>query len=410
MNVLIIAQYFQPDMGGASTRASNVAKGLSREGCSVTVVAAFPHYPLGNVPLHYRHRALIREKMGDINVLRVWIPALPHNSMVNRILLHMSFVVSSLFALPFVGKTNVIWAANPNLFCFFPTVAYSFVKRTLIVRNVDDLWPEVFYEMGLVRSGFIRFLLNLLAFLTYAASAAITPISPGYGHHIIERYHIDSKKIHVVEVGIELFRQPLSNEGKKTQFLTMYSGVLGVGYDFITLVKAASVLADREEFVFVVRGIGECEAELKRLIRELGLRNVILKSDFLSESRLRALLQSADAFVLPMNSRPLVDEGLPAKVFEYQAYGKPIICSSNGQAGRYLLETKSGIVVKTGDYGSLAKSIVYLKENPTIAKKMGQSGRRYVEDNLSVEKIGIKMKKVFEDVCVTRKVSLLALN
>jgi len=39
MKVLVVAQYFPPDMGGASTRASNVVKGLLSKGCEVTVVA-----------------------------------------------------------------------------------------------------------------------------------------------------------------------------------------------------------------------------------------------------------------------------------------------------------------------------------------------------------------------------------
>ena len=58
MRVLIIAQYFPPDMGGGATRAYNVAKGLLKAGCDVTVVSAFPHYPTGNVPRKYRWKPL----------------------------------------------------------------------------------------------------------------------------------------------------------------------------------------------------------------------------------------------------------------------------------------------------------------------------------------------------------------
>ena len=54
MRVLVLAQYFPPDMGGGSTRASNVIEGLLGKGCEIKVVAAFPHYPNGNIPKHYR--------------------------------------------------------------------------------------------------------------------------------------------------------------------------------------------------------------------------------------------------------------------------------------------------------------------------------------------------------------------
>lgn len=101
LNVLVLAQYFPPDMGGASTRASNVVKGFLKKGCKVTVVAAFPHYPKGEVPKQYRHKVITSEISGGAKLFRVWIPALPHSSALNRIILHLCFCVSSLFALPF---------------------------------------------------------------------------------------------------------------------------------------------------------------------------------------------------------------------------------------------------------------------------------------------------------------------
>ena len=80
MKVLVLAQYFPPDMGGGSTRASNVINGLLCKNCDVTVVAAFPHYPHGKVPREYRHKAVVSERFGVAKVFRVWVPSLPHSS------------------------------------------------------------------------------------------------------------------------------------------------------------------------------------------------------------------------------------------------------------------------------------------------------------------------------------------
>jgi ubiquinone/menaquinone biosynthesis C-methylase UbiE len=46
-----------------------------------------------------------------------------------------------------------------------------------------------------------------------------------------------------------------------------------------------------------------------------------------------------------------------------------------------------GIVVKPGNYEALAKTVLYLKGNPSVASKLGKSERRDVENNLSIEKI-----------------------
>jgi len=101
------------------------------------------------------------------------------------------------------------------------------------------------------------------------------------------------------------------------------------------------------------------------------------------------------ALLLPLSGLGSVEMGISSKLYEYQAYGKPIVCCSSGQPGRYVSETESGIVVKPGDYEVLAKATLYLTDNQDVAEKLGASGRRYVENSLSIEKIGSKMMNVF---------------
>jgi len=398
LEVLVLAQYFPPDMGGASTRASNVVKGLLSKGCKVTVVAAFPHYPYGKVPVKYKGKPIVAEQVGGAKVLRVWIPALSHSSIVNRVVLHCCFIISSLFALPFVGKVDAIWAANPNLFSFFPAVVYGFVKCKPIVRNVDDLWPEVFYELGLVRSKLMRILLDFLAKLSYVVPAAITPISAGYKREIVKKYGVDAEKIHVIEVGVDGVEPLNLNEGKKGRFVVMYSGVLGLGYDFDVVLEAARILAKDDDIVFVIRGVGELGPRLRRQIRSLNLRNVVLDTSFLPKDKLVALLGSADVFVLPMASGSFVDEGLPTKVFEYQAYGKPIICVSGGEPARYVMATGSGLVVKPKNAYGLAEAVVRLYKDRKLVAELGRNGWLHVSKNLTVEKIGERMYQVLASV------------
>ena len=400
MRVLVIAQYFPPDLGGASTRASNVVKGLIRKGCFVKVVTAFPHYPQGEIPKIYRGKALRFEEGGIIKLIRVWIPSLPHNTIVNRILLHFCFIVSTLFALPFIGKVDVIWAANPNLFSFFPAAIYSFLKRKPIVRNVDDLWPEVFYELGIVKSRPMRKMLDFLGKLSYAIPAAITPISPAYKKRIVEKYSIEAKKIHVIEVGVDEINEKISylKDNVKRNFIVMYSGILGVGYKFEDILKAAGYLSEYEDIIFVIRGIGESEAKIRRLINDLELKNVVLDTNLLPKPKLVELLSSADVFLLPMNPINFVEEGLPTKIFEYQAYGKPIICCSTGEPAKYIRQTESGLVVKPGDPKNLAKAILKLHKDRKLAFELGLNGWKYVSRNLTSERIGERMYDVFKSL------------
>jgi glycosyltransferase involved in cell wall biosynthesis len=86
---------------------------------------------------------------------------------------------------------------------------------------------------------------------------------------------------------------------------------------------------------------------------------------------------------------------MSSKLYEYQAVVKPTICYGEGQPAEYVKETRSGIVVKPGDYEAMAETVLYLKENRDVAGKLGVSGARYVENNLSIEKVGLKMMVAF---------------
>ncbi len=87
---------------------------------------------------------------------------------------------------------------------------------------------------------------------------------------------------------------------------------------------------------------------------------------------------------------------MSSKLYEYQAVGKPIICCSSGTPGRYVAETKSGIVVKPGDYEGLAKAIMYTYNHRDIMNGFGIAGRRYVEKNLSLDSVSSKLIAMFE--------------
>jgi colanic acid biosynthesis glycosyl transferase WcaI len=149
MRTLIIAQYFPPDMGGGATRAYNVARGLSRAGCDVTVVTAFPHYPSGKIPKKYRFKLLAIENENNIKIVRTFVPPIASKGFANRMLLFLAFAFSSLFALFSVGKIDVVWAANPNIISVFPSLIYKLANQCPLVQNVDDLWPETLYDLGL---------------------------------------------------------------------------------------------------------------------------------------------------------------------------------------------------------------------------------------------------------------------
>ncbi|MFX0132583.1 MAG: glycosyltransferase family 4 protein [Candidatus Hodarchaeota archaeon] len=399
MHVLIIAQYFPPDLGGAATRAYNAAKGLIMNGCKVTVVTTFPHYPNGEIPLEYRWYPIRLEWIDGIRVIRTFIFPLQSKGLARRIILFCTFISSSLFAFPLIEKIDVIWATNPDIVSMIPAIIYHILKKKAIFSNVDDLILQDLYDLNLiVEHSLISKVAELFTRLLYSKAKAITPVSPGYIGYISQRYFVGTKKIHVVRGGVDpTIFAPISIKKNCKRFLVIYSGSFSIAYDFDQVIKAAQIMEKKGLFDFILQGKGELIDHVKFKIKNLKLKNVCVLEKVLSRKEVAELLNKADALILPLREFGKPYRGLSSKIYEYQASGKPIICCARGQPAIHVEKTNSGFVVIPGDFKKIADMILFLNENPEIARDMGRHGKKYVETNVSIKAIGYKLKKIFSN-------------
>lgn len=87
----------------------------------------------------------------------------------------------------------------------------------------------------------------------------------------------------------------------------------------------------------------------------------------------------ADVCLVPLRDVPGFDTFIPSKMFEIMGCGKPIIASLRGEAAEILVKSGSAIVISPENPKELARAIHILKSNPEQRRKMGESGRCFVE-------------------------------
>jgi len=175
----------------------------------------------------------------------------------------------------------------------------------------------------------------------------------------------------------------------------MYSGALNVGYDFDTVIKSAKIL-EKHPIQFIIRGTGDLKEKLQKMKKSMDIKNLEINTELLPEKELITLLNLADIFLLPMSSVKGIDSGLPTKIMEYQALGKPIICISNGEAGKYISKTNSGLVTKIHDPDKLAELILNLIKDPQLASTLGKNGLTNAQTNLTIEGIGKRFLEIIK--------------
>jgi glycosyltransferase involved in cell wall biosynthesis len=395
IKILIISQYFPPDISGGGTRAWNYAKCLSMKGFDVTVITAFPHLH-SDVPKQYKGKLTITENLQGVKIIRVWIPSLLHTSVKNRISLHTSFIFSSLLPL-FTIKPDIIFASEPNLFSIIPSYIYSKVKGGKVIRVVDDLWPEVIYERKYVKSKIFKKILDSLAKFSYTYPKCILPLTNEAKIHIQKTYDINQNKVIVIEHGVDESVYHYKIKKRENEFVLMYSGAIVESYNFDLILEAAKKLKDKK-IVFIIRGKGWLLKSIRESKEKYNLENVIIDDKIVPFNQISEVLSKADAFLIPMKDEYTLNLSLPTKILEYQTLGRPIICCSLGAPGNYIKNTKSGIRLDYNNLDDFVETILELEKNVEKCKELGKNGRIFVEQNLTFEHIGNRLSKIIHDI------------
>jgi len=386
-------------MGGSATRAYNIAKGLLANGVRVTVIAGFPHYPTGNIPKEYGKKILVLDRLDNMKVIRTFVPPLASKGFTKRLLLFTSFIVSSLFPLPFIKSVDGVFTSKPQVLSIFPSVVYGMVHKCPVILNIDDLWPEALYDLGMLKSNILKKLGEFIAKIAYSLADFITPTSQSYVKTIVNKYGTKECKIAVIPIGVDisLFPSNLSIFNKARMFKVLYIGSFSPAYNFDQILRAAKLL-EGEEINIVIQGSGEMAPLIRKRIKELELENVELIERIVSREKVANIMMEANVLLHPLSGLENIEKGISTKLYEYQASGKPIICCSSGMPGRYISETGSGLVIDPGDCEGLARSILYLRDHPNDAEEFGKNGRKYVENNLSIDKIGLQLITAFKKI------------
>ena len=87
----------------------------------------------------------------------------------------------------------------------------------------------------------------------------------------------------------------------------------------------------------------------------------------------------------------------PHSLLEASLMGKPVIATKVGGIPELMEDGKTGFLVEQGNSDELIEKISFLIDNPNEAKKMGQHGKEFVEENFSWEKLATEFLDFVKD-------------
>lgn len=393
MHILIVTQFYHPEMGAPAARFGDFAHYFVQAGHRVTVLTTFPNFPHGRLYAGHRQKLAQREVIGGIEVIRTPILALGGHTPLRKALLYASFAVSSLVqgGLRNLRPDIVIGTTPP------PTVgviSLLLAKRFGVphVLDVRDIWPEALVNAGRVNAGPAISALEALNRLVLTHSAGITTVSEGKRTRLIEMgaretavevlpngadlQRFDREAAQTGPIAAQWLREQGVPDGRR---LIVYAGVFNPpqGLDLVLDIAGERPKHQRDEVHFALIGDGALRSHLAARIKNEHLSNVSLAGP-VDRAMVAGLYMQAWATLVIL--RPRKDEHtVPSKIYESMASGRPVLLCADGEVARIAQAADCGAFCAAGDALGLQGAIDSLIAQPDQADKRGQRGRRYVE-------------------------------
>jgi glycosyltransferase involved in cell wall biosynthesis len=240
--------------------------------------------------------------------------------------------------------------------------------------------------------------------LTYGFSDVVMATNSTYRDRAVTRGGCDPKDVFIVRNGPDLSRirpvppQPTLKHGKT--YLIGYVGTMSVqdGLDILLDVALYIKGSGRCDVHFTCIGGGPELAELQKMAQDKGLDDMLNFTGRIPDEQLLEILSTADVCVNPDRPCEMNDISTMIKIMEYMALCKPIV-QFNMKEGRFSAQEASLYADNEKGAAGFASKIVWLLENPDERKRMGEFGRRRIEDELawdySVDNLLAAYRRVF---------------
>ena len=201
----------------------------------------------------------------------------------------------------------------------------------------------------------------------------------------------------VVHHGVDLERFRPRPAGKATSTPVLLSvGRLVEKKGFADLLHALAIAAaDGSEFRCRILGDGPLHHELSRMIEHLGLADRVELAGARSNDEVVSALGCADVFALtPLVAADGDRDGIPNVLVEAMASGLPVVTTSAGGIPELVRHQVNGLMCPPGDVAMLATSISALLADPATRARLGEAGRRTVENDYDIDTAARDLERV----------------
>lgn len=189
-------------------------------------------------------------------------------------------------------------------------------------------------------------------------------------------------------------------------FVLLYLGDTGERRGLKTALRALQLLKSDATFVektkeslrLVIVGQSSFDRELKNFAQSLGLQDEVSFEGWQEEARFPEYLKVASIGLSPLQRNPHHDTTYANKIFQYMAFGVPVLVSDATAQKRLVQKTESGLIHAADSAEELAAQVKRLYLNREEAKEMGANGKTFVRTEFNWTKQSMALIDLYKQI------------
>lgn len=442
MRVLIVAQYYTPDITAAAFRIAETAELLSQWGHQVVVVTAEPHRVRVEeklaAPAAAAANAGSRLRVGaaasattklpepgarEPSIRRVPIDPLQGSGLKPYLRHYFSFVLRARKAGRTVIKEgfrpDVVWVSSPPLFVGLVGPALRRAgrallrrRRTRFVLDIRDVWPDTAVAAGQISEGGSAYKLGrLLEAWLYRRCDALSCVAAPMSKYLESA---SGKEAAVVYNGVSEATLPevpgpeksgpeatisaVPAPGRKE---VLYAGNFGRLQGLDVLLEAWARVKDEpfyQEWSLRLLGSGVMEDDLRAQIDRLDLGSRVAIDPPVAKAEALEAMEEAGLLFLNLRPDAVFEKTIPSKLFDYLRARRPILGGIPGEGAEILRETGGNVAFPPGDVDGLEQALLAAAAEYDTLCRAAQKNLSLVRERFTREAATRRLEGLFSRV------------
>ncbi|WP_166382123.1 glycosyltransferase family 4 protein [Polaribacter sp. 11A2H] len=373
-NIVIISNYYPPEMGAAANRIKNLAEGLKDKGNKVTVICPLPNYPKGKIFEKYKNKFSVNESIDGIKIKRFWIFPSKSEKAIVRLFSMLSFAWSFWFSIfSFIRKKpDLFIIQSPPLLVALSGLLLTKVLRCKNILNVSDIWPLSALELEVIKKGFFYSFLEKIEKVNYKLADTII----GQSEEIIAHIKGVVDKEFLIYRNVPNYREYPAKEKSSGNLKIVYAGLLGYAQGILNICNQINFKEIGVELH--IYGAGMEEDEVIELSKNP--ENNIFFHGIKTAEEIKEEIRKYDIGFVPLKNK--IYGAVPSKIFELMQLGVPILYVGSGEAEEIIKTQKVGFFSEPNNFTALSKNISRLNnmDNTTYSDYSKNSINAHIKE------------------------------